>query len=137
MIVSEKDKKRFLDKVKYTKRCWVWIAGLSSGYGSFRYKGRAWLAHKFMYEMLIGRVKVGLQLDHLCRNRKCVFPGHLEEVTQKENILRGSGTTAVNKRKKKCLRGHKLAGSNLYESQLRKGQRACIKCNSIRYYSRK
>lgn len=73
--------------------CWVWVGAISSsGYGSFWYGGRCLLAHRHIYEQLRVPIPVGLTLDHLCRNRWCVNPDHLEPVTQTENIRRGPAT---------------------------------------------
>lgn len=71
-----------------------------------------------------------LQLDHLCRNRLCVNPSHLEPVTCRENVLRGNGRCAANAKKTHCPRGHAYAGANLLIGT--KGERCCRKCASIR-----
>lgn len=70
--------------------CWEWIRALmTGGYASFWYEGKNVKASRFFYEKFIGKIPKGLQLDHLCRNRKCVNPKHLEPVTLKENLRRG------------------------------------------------
>jgi hypothetical protein len=70
-------------------RCWLWIDLLNAqGYGQFRAVGKAVLAHRFAYEMKLGPIGEGLQLDHLCRITACVNPDHLEPVTRKENLRR-------------------------------------------------
>ena len=70
--------------------CWNWEGSLTNdGYGICSYKGKNKVAHRLIYELINGKVPDGLQLDHLCRNRKCVNPDHLEIVTCKENVRRG------------------------------------------------
>jgi hypothetical protein len=107
--------------------CWDWVAGkLSSGYGSFRTGNRAHVAHRYAYEALIGPIPDGLQLDHLCRNRSCVNPDHLEVVTQRVNLARGVSPPAINARKTHCSRGHEFTDENTYRSP--DGYRGCRTC---------
>lgn len=107
--------------------CWIWTANLRQGYGVFRL-GALRPAHRVAWEWAKGPVPDGLPLDHLCRNRACVRPSHLEPVTHRENILRGNGFSGRNARKTHCKRGHPLSGENLEPYALSKGRRICKIC---------
>lgn len=85
---------RFLSKVdKRADGCWHWTAALMpNGYGYFRVstpRRRMVYAHRAAYELLVGPIPDGMVIDHLCRNKSCVNPEHLEVVTQGENVRRG------------------------------------------------
>lgn len=107
--------------------CWEWTAGIVKGYGrfwSYRF-GYEMQAHRWAWAFLVGPIPDGLQLDHLCRNRICVNPDHLEPVTNQINCLRGESIHAVNARKAFCKRGHPLFGENL---RIKAGMRICRTC---------
>jgi hypothetical protein len=133
---------RFWAKVQKTDSCWVWIGGASKrGYGGFQPNPERGVvpAHRFSYELLIGSIPEGLELDHLCRNPRCVNPAHLEPVTHSENIQRGESISVLNARKTHCPQGHPYSGENLV---VRKGgYRNCRACtarwNRERYLRRK
>ncbi|MFE0326316.1 HNH endonuclease [Streptomyces sp. NPDC058960] len=80
--------------------------------------------------MLVGPIPDGMQLDHLCRERRSVRPDHLEPVTLVQNVMRGESPTAVNARKTHCRRGHGLDGDNLYVKP--DGRRVCVTCRRER-----
>jgi hypothetical protein len=91
--------------------CWEWTGSINlKGYGSLSVKvGDKWIkrpAHRLVWIALCGPMPEGLQLDHLCRLRRCVNPDHLEPVTLRVNVLRGIGLTAQNALKTHCKRGH-------------------------------
>lgn len=87
--------------------CWQWQNSLATfGYGKFWIGNTQFMAHRFAWWVFRGAIPKGLQIDHLCRNRGCVNPDHMEPVTIKENVLRGVGTSAINKRKTHCKNGH-------------------------------
>lgn len=124
---------RFWAKVDKSDGCWVWTAGISSGgYGSFWLDGKNRRAHRVAYELTVGPVPQGLQLDHLCRNRRCVRPDHLEPVTCGENIRRGDtgkNSGRHNATKTHCPQGHPYEGGNPIVSE---GRRRCRECGRIR-----
>jgi HNH endonuclease len=78
---------RFWEKVEQGEGCWLWTGAIDRGYGQFVWNGRK-RAHRVAYELIIGPIPEGLELDHLCRNKSCVRPEHLEPVTKAENIRR-------------------------------------------------
>lgn len=91
--------------------CWPWLASKAAverfgGYGQMKKHRKILLAHRVAYELLRGPIPSGLTIDHLCRNRSCVNPAHLEAVPIRENVLRGSGPTARNARKTHAKCGH-------------------------------
>jgi hypothetical protein len=92
---------RFWAKVDRTsaESCWTWLASRQpNGYGRFGSNGRTYLAHRWAYRVTVGEIPEGLVLDHLCRNRACVNPSHLEPVTMRENLIRGDGPTVTARR---------------------------------------
>ena len=107
---------RFWQRVDKSGECWMWTGSRNTkGYGRFDSDGRHLMAHRVAYEMLVGPIPDGMQLDHLCRVPACVNPAHLEPVTSRENTMRGIGPSAQSAVKTHCSKGHPLSGDNLME----------------------
>ena len=107
--------------------CWEWTACRSKdGYGFFGINGKNKYAHRVAYEMLVGPIPEGLELDHLCVNPPCVNPAHLEPVTRQENHRR-SKAGIVNASKTHCRRGHPYDDENTYRYP--NGARRCRQCH--------
>lgn len=127
-------KERFETHIKkLDDGCWMWTGKINknTGYGQHGvYKNairKDYLAHRYSYELYIGKMPNGFCIDHLCRNRWCVNPDHLEPTTLKENVLRGIGVCAINHQKIHCIHGHLLSGKNLYITP--DNRRQCKVCN--------
>jgi hypothetical protein len=118
---------RVLSLIDASGDCWEWTGYRDvHGYGGVHAEGKQWKAHGYLYTKLVGPVPVGLELDHLCRNKACVNPDHLEAVQHRVNSLRGRGAAAVNAARVTCPRGHRIEGVR------GTGQRYCLTCNRIR-----
>lgn len=107
---------RVLSKIQLLANgCWLWLGTRHNhGYGVVRERYAWRLVHRVVYMALIGSIPEGLTLDHLCRNRLCVNPTHLEPVTNKENILRGEAFSAKFARRDCCAHGHPFTEENTY-----------------------
>lgn len=110
------------DYAPHLGACWIWQGGHSgNGYGLWRpRRGVTYLAHRFSYETLRGEMSGDLVLDHLCRVRDCVNPDHLDPVTNRENVLRGVGASAINAGKTHCPNGHLYTAETVYASKCRR-----------------
>lgn len=114
--------------------CWIWRAARNAqGYGVC-WNGRSTqLAHRWVYEQIVGPIPDGLELDHLCRVRACVNPDHLEPVTHAENVRRSPSANAA---KERCPQGHDYSDENTYEWRGRRQCRTCSREHKRRYKER-
>jgi hypothetical protein len=135
---SEEDAVRCWSKVHQTAECWVWTAARSqTGYGNFAVRvgpgQQRWLqAHQVAFELRRGPIPDGLEIDHLCRNRACVNPDHLEPVTRRENVRRGAAGKRFSERTH-CGSGHEYTALNTIVVIRKNGQplRRCKACEKI------
>lgn len=128
-----KDLERLLNKVDFADNgCWEWTAALNAkGYGYFSFQSKCRLAHRVSYYLIKGDLDPSLELDHLCRNAKCVNPWHLEQVTRKENQHRGETISRHNLDKTSCPMGHLYSSENTHIDPVSGGRR-CRECGRIR-----
>lgn len=108
-------------RVNQVTGCWEWVAALTNhGYGQVWWNGRNLGAHRVAYELLVGPIPRGRQLDHLCRMRSCINPAHLEPVTGQVNVQRGRKPWKTH-----CPSGHPYDEAN---TKLYRGNRYCLAC---------
>jgi len=120
---------RFEKFIVRTPTCWFLKTKPNKrGYSRMSICNRRYYAHRVYYELIKGKIPIGLMLDHLCRNRRCVNPDHLEPVTIKENVMRGESPPATNDRKTQCSKGHPFDSVNTYYRPNFPNQRFCKRC---------
>ena len=113
--------------VELATGCWLWTGtDNGQGYGVLRWHGRQWRAHRLAYEVLRGPIHAQT-LDHLCPRQNRAQPNHLEPVPNKDNVLRGNGITAQNKRKTHCKYGHPITGVERHPDRI---GRRCLTCGA-------
>jgi hypothetical protein len=129
---------RFWAKVAKSDGCWIWIGARNqNGYGNFGDSERVLKAHRVAYQLLIGPIPDGLELDHRCRIRACVNPSHLEPVTHEVNCGRRCNSLATATR---CRRGHELDEANtavVTRTDNGKVRRCCRACFRLEYHERR
>lgn len=136
------DISRLMEKITIDENgCWLFAKSVqSNGYGKIWDGSRVVYAHRFSYELHVGKIPKGLDLDHLCRNRSCVNPSHLEPVSRSENLKRGdAGKHLAEEQAQKthCPRGHPYSGENLVTDGKRRACRVCNKEKYSRYRQKK
>lgn len=120
---------RFWSKVDRTEDCWLWTGWINKGYGRWcpDVKNRKTAStHRYAYELLVGPIPDGLTLDHLCRNKACVNPAHLEPVTARENIQRARPHCAA--KSTHCRHGHEWTPENTF---LHGNRVRCRECRKV------
>ena len=112
--------------------CWIMKRVLNSqGYVNMIRLGKTKLAHRMVYEALVGAIPEGMDLDHLCRNRACVNPEHLEIVSRRENLLRGETSAASFASRSSCKNGHPFTVRNTAKYKRTGEARICLECAKI------
>ena len=115
--LNKENKNKIINNIKIGDDCWEWTGGIRNdeGYGYLCFSGMNYkkrqVAHRVVYEIFIGDIPDNMDLDHLCRNRKCVNPWHLEPVTRSENVKRGEAGKYQTLRTH-CPKGHERNSQN-------------------------
>lgn len=127
---------RLWASVDRSGECWLYVGSYvhTDGYALFYAHGRRHMAHRFVYELLVGSIPEGHEVDHLCKVRNCVNPAHLEAVTPRVNNLRSNSVAATNATKTHCVNGHAFTPENTYI--YRGKMRTCRTCNAERVRKR-
>ena len=133
---------RFMAKIDYVEHCWIWLGAVTNaGYGVFNFYEKTELVHRVSYKIHKGEIGEGLVIDHLCKQKLCVNPDHLEAVTQKVNWYRTDAPKKfIRELTNFCSRGHEYTPENTLRPSYYRG-RVCLICkkelarvNSNRYY---
>jgi hypothetical protein len=130
---------RVLSKIRENEHgCWVWTGGTARGYGQYSIgrrggRERRLYVHRVVFELYCGTIPAGMEIDHLCRNRSCCNPSHLEVVTHWENLRRTNAWQLAadrNRSRTNCPAGHAYDQENTYHYP--DGRRSCRRCNRER-----
>lgn len=119
--------------------CWNWAKSIHpTGYAMVGHRGKTSVAHRFVYQLLVGPIADGLELDHRChtedltcpggrscKHRSCVNPDHLEPMAPLDNCMVGRSFAPINKAKTHCPQNHPYSGWNLITYRGRRYCRAC------------
>lgn len=117
---------RILTWVELQGSCWNWTGAINQyGYGISSQAGKNVMAHRYVYSVLVGVLPEGLDADHICRNRRCCNPDHIEFVSRRENLLRGAGTYGL---RTYCRHGHDMRKPDNVRSNT-KGHKTCRACD--------
>lgn len=120
------DPRNVLHRISIGDGCHEWLGSVNhAGYGQFEMNKKRWIVHRWTYEYFVGPIPEGMDLDHLCRNRRCCRYDHLEPVTRKENLRRGVGHGSETH----CPQGHPYDDEN---TAVYAGRRRCKTCNRER-----
>jgi hypothetical protein len=111
--------------------CWTWLRRLDrQGYGRIEQRGQPMKAHRLALVLHLGRdLGPGKVPNHMCENPPCVNPAHLQESTQRENVLHGNGFASEQRARTHCPQGHELTEANRRLSEWARGKRACLTCD--------
>ena len=122
----------------YTTPCWISNrVAQPNGYTKMACLGKVALTHRVAYRAFTGPIPDGLVIDHLCRQRACCNPDHLDAVTNQVNLLRGEGFVAQQVLRTHCPRDHALVGDNIYRRPGHDNKRECRTCRNDYYRRRK
>lgn len=134
--VNRKLLKRIFSKIRVSTvnfykgtPCWEWTGRTDKGgYAVMDNRSRGWtqLVHRLVYQLIVEIIPDDLESDHLCRNRPCIRPDHIEPVTKQINCLRGESFAAHKARQTHCHAGHPLSGSNLKTTKKGRECRECV-----------
>lgn len=132
MVIPTFDHFTFLSKINIDSKteCWNWINKESKGYGRFIIDGTYYQAHRISFHLFNGELIQGLVIDHTCRNKRCVNPDHLRQVTARINAIENNDSpTAINANKTHCPQGHEYSVSGTYTAN--KAGKRCKICAKI------